>query len=123
MNEFWVLFLGEVLTPVSLAAGFVMSLMGMYLQWFFKTIYAMKYKEGTPKKFSLSYSIKDNWLKKLLTGLAIIIIIFVTYRFPVEFVGATYSMFYAFVVGLGIDWVIDRWFKISKKPPILNTGG
>jgi len=125
MNEFWTeffrMFLGDVLTPVVLTAGFAMSLLGLYMRWFFSTVHAVKHNPETPDKFSFLYSLKKNWFKKLATGIAILIVIFVSFRFPVELIGVSFSMFYAFAVGLCLDWIIGRIFKIYKSKNPIKT--
>lgn len=97
-------------------AGFIFVLIGLFIRWFYTTRKGIKkIDNNTPMKFDLVYWIKDNIIPKSLSILVTFLIVFVTLRFPMEIVGIQFSMFYCLLVGLGLDYIID---KIKKLKPI-----
>jgi hypothetical protein len=105
-SDFFAMFLGS-LTSITLVAGFILALFGLYLRWYFLVGAAIKYNTKTPEKFDLKYWWANNAKSKIMAILATVIVIFVSLRFPVEWFGVEVSMGYAFLIGLFFDWFVD----------------
>jgi len=95
--------------------GFIFAFIGMFLRWYYKTRKSIKYNPETPNRFIFSYWIKDNLLPKLLSILSTLVVIFITLRFPTELISINFSFWYAFVVGLSLDYFVDKIKKIKPE--------
>ena len=73
--------LGPNLTSTTLIVCYIFSFIGAILFWAKHTISGIKNSDATPNKFSLSYWIQNNLLKKVATLLVNIIITFLWLRF------------------------------------------
>lgn len=97
-------------------AGYLFAFAAIGLRALIKLKKGLKEKnERSPNKFSGSFWIKDN-LIRILSSIAINFIILTAYfRFTPDIVeylnipfGSEFTMFSAFVIGLGIDFIIDK---------------
>lgn len=106
--------LGEKLTGVVLITAYVFAFAGMFLRWYWQYQVKGKPDPSTPQHFVLTYWLKDNLLPKLFGVLATLIILFVSLRFPQEVLGSAFSYFYAFTVGISLDYVSSLLKKLQK---------
>lgn len=116
----------EGLTPAILISSFMMALVG---QAFRMLVTANKRDPGSPRtpyEFSWTFLISDNSIR-IYKGIALsIITIFVSLRFANYFIGKTlggpFTMLYAFLLGLCLDFVVDRWrFIIENTKRIFSS--
>lgn len=106
----------EGLTPSTLIAAFLMALVGISLRLLLSSSKRDPASPRTPYEFSLTFLISDN-AKRIYKGIALTVIaIFVSLRFADYFIskslGPKFTMLYSFLLGLGSDYVIERWRAI-----------
>lgn len=87
----------------------------LILRWIWKTIDSVRHNHKTPHKFSFSYWFRDNIYHKLLSLIGNLISIFIILRFSNDIIGMNFSYFLTIVVGLGLDYFVDRLKKMQKR--------
>jgi len=102
-----------VLTIVNYIVGFIFVFLALILKWIWKTIEGVKNSKNTPDKFNGTYWVNHNLIPKLLSFVAVMISVFILLRFIGDIVNIGFSYFFCLVVGLTIDYWIDRLKKIS----------
>jgi len=112
--QFWAAFLDGM--PLgTLFAGFVFALMGVLLNAILKALKRDPNSARTPYEWSWRFFFSDTIQRLILSGVATIIVIFLSLRFFQELTGSTeLSMLYAFGVGFGLDKAIA---KLQSKTP------
>lgn len=120
LKEFKELILGG-LKAVDYYAAFVFAFIGMLIRWFITTRKGVKTSSDTPNKFNLWFWLRDNAKDKLLTIAGTIAVIFVFMRFPYDLAGWEFSMFFAFIVGLFLDYFIDLLEKLKPERKPINA--
>jgi len=106
--------LGNSLNGITLLVAYIFAFCGMFLRWYWQYQTVGKPDPNTPREFKLGYWLADNLLPKLFGILATFIIIFVSIRFPQEVLGSAFSYFYAFTVGISLDYVSSLLKKLQK---------
>ena len=96
-------------------AGFFFAFIGMFLRWWFTMRKGVRRSVDTPFKFNGWFWLFDNLKDKILVALGTIAVLFIFMRFPFDLLGYTFSMFFAFGVGLFLDYCVDLLEKM--KPP------
>lgn len=120
LTEFKELILGG-LKAVDYYAAFVFAFIGMLIRWFITTRKGVKTSSDTPNKFNVWFWLRDNAKDKLLTIAGTIAVIFVFMRFPYDLAGWEFSMFFAFIVGLFLDYFIDLLEKLKPERKPINA--
>lgn len=103
------------LSLVNYIVAFAFVLLALLVKWTYKTIDGVKNSPKTPAKFSWAYWWKDNLYPKLVSVLSCIISVFIILRFSNELIGQNFSYFFAFVVGFGLDYFVDKIKKMDPK--------
>lgn len=121
LNELKGYILGDLSVAYYLAAFFFSGLAILISLWMHSRT-RDKESERTPKEFSWAFLIWDNG-QRVLVGLAVLFLLF---RFSVEWFGKGMSMWLAVLIGgfvsFGLDKAIEfmqeryNWFKSSAKP-------
>jgi hypothetical protein len=107
-------FLGS-LTIVNYIVAFVFIFIALILKWTWKTKDGVKTCPHSPEKFSWSYWWKDNLYPKAVSSISVLLTVFVTLRFCTEITGRVFSYLIAFLIGLSLDFIIDRLKKMAPK--------
>lgn len=108
MNDFLSQLLGTTNVPTYLA-GFVLAAIGALISLRLHAASRDKLSGNTPVKFSIRFFLLDN-INRLFTGL---LITFVAFRFTNEFLGAEFTMWSAFLIGLLNDRVAGLIGKLE----------
>ena len=114
IKQFFNEFLGG-LTTNQVIISFILAFAGLYLKWYFKSYVGVHYNAQTPYQFSWKYWLSDN-VHRLKGMVATIIILFISIRFPKELLGVEFSYLWAFIAGLGIDWITEVIKKKTENP-------
>lgn len=109
----------ESLSIEQLLAGFIMSLIGLFVSMLLDAATRQPLSTQTP----VQWSWKCFWYEKLvrvLRGIALtVLVIFISLRFIDHLIGP-FSMFYALMIGFCLDEVKDKWkwlrSQFNKKP-------
>jgi hypothetical protein len=106
IKELFIQLLGVPFTSQNMAiviAGAIFANIGLAVNYFFKVKKAIKTNDNSPDNFSIKYFIKNNWQDISLT----ILLVFVGLRFTQELLGLQITMWVAFIIGFGIDKLVD----------------
>lgn len=103
------------ISPGTFIAGFLMAVIGIAFSALVGTTKRDVNSERTPFHFSWKFFFNDNSIRLVKSVLTALIAIFLSFRFAQEFIGQKFSMFYAFLVGFGLDYVVARWRQIKEK--------
>lgn len=106
--------LGDSMTSATYTVAYMFAFFGMFLRWYWQYQKKGKPDPNTPHTFVLSYWLQDNLLPKLFGMLATFVILFISLRFPQEVLGKAFSYFYAFTVGISLDYVSGLLKKMTK---------
>ena len=112
-NEILTDLLGNV-SLVNYLVGFIFVVIAIIFKWCYKTIDSIKNNPKTPAKWDWNYWVENNLVPKLLSLLMNIIAVFIVFRFSNEILGVAFSYILSLVVGLALDYYID---KIKKMIP------
>jgi Na+/melibiose symporter-like transporter len=106
-ETFMVNFLGGI-EPGYFVAATVFSLLGVILMVLWSAANRNPLSPNSPVEFSFKYLVADgkNWFRFFRSILIAIIVLFLTLRFTNEFLGKELNMFYAFLVGAGLDRLV-----------------
>lgn len=105
-----------------LSAIYIFVYLAILFVWIYKTAKAIKnINNNTPTKFSFSFWFRDNIIPKSLSLISSFLAVFFLFRFADQFLsnyldigGAVDgTMFTALVVGLSIDYFIERLVKVE----------
>lgn len=114
MKEFLSLILG--IQPMYwYGAAFFFAALGLFLCWAWFTKKGIKNNPETPDKFSWSFWIENNLSPKLIIVATTLIVVFISLRFAPEIFNTAPTMFFAFLIGIGIDRVITVVKKLAEK--------
>ena len=109
MNEFKSLILGEY-SVAHYAAAEVFALLALVVSLCLHSMKHDKQSERTPETFSWKFLILDN-SKRIFFGQ---IIVFLLFRFTMEFTGKTLSMWQAVIIGAGLSFGFDKFLQLIK---------
>lgn len=113
-TELLKLITGDVAIITYLGA-YIFVFMGLVIKWYIQIRKGVKTNPNSPDKFNLNYFIANNLFTKLFGIFASIIITFVALRFSVEIFNIPLSMFFAFLLGISFDFVIDKVSAVQNK--------
>lgn len=100
-NEFFSQLLGSLSLGAFLASYF-WALVGVVVSLLIDISTRKPLSSASPVTFSLSYLIRDNWLR-IVTGLLVIAVVI---RFYPDIRGTEITSFYALLVGGGLDFFV-----------------
>lgn len=106
---FWKTILGDLQPEVYLAHVAIMA-SGALVFFALDVNNAVRRDQNTPRKFSLSFLIRDN----LVRGIGVVVLIMGVTLFYQDFFGTEINARLAFTTGLGIDAVIGTMLKQGK---------
>lgn len=120
-------FLSQITGGVTLgmyAAAFFFGLIGLFVSLLLSTVTRDVKSTRTPEPFSWNFLWCDNYIRIYKGAALTVIVMFLTFRFANELMGARLSMFYALSIGLGFDKVLE-YLKNKKKslPSIPGENG
>lgn len=101
--------------PVTYLSAFAFIFMGLIIKWAFQINSGVKKNSDTPNTFSWAYWFQNNFFKAVLSFVTTPIVAFVALRFSTEIFNISLSMFFAFCVGIGFDFVLDYVKKLQNK--------
>lgn len=104
---------------VNYVVGFIFVALALVFKWCLKTVDSIKNNPKTPSQWDWKFWRSENLKAKLLTLIAVIIAVFLCFRFATEKFGVTFTYFFALGVGLGLDYYID---SIRKQQPATSQG-
>lgn len=108
----------EGLTPAGWIAAFMMALVGIAFRLLIGSSKRDPYSERTPYKFSWTFLISDNAIRIYKSIAVSAIALFLSLRFAENFIGKTlgpkWTMFYALLIGMCLDFVVERWKQIRE---------
>ncbi len=109
------------LKPIDYPFGLMFGYIGIFIFWVISTYFGIKSKtNGSPSQFSFFFWVKDN-PHKLISLAFVTLVILISLRFISELWGSTFgTMFTAFLVGLLIDFAVQKLIKLREKF-LLNT--
>lgn len=110
MKEFMQYIFGEG-CAAKIAATLFYAYAGAFVSLLFQAVKRDPKSSNTPYHFSWNFLWSDN-VKRILRS---IIIIFISVRFSKEFFGVDATMYFAFLLGLGID-KISEFIKNKNDP-------
>ena len=113
-KEFMDLLTGLIPVVYYLAA-YVFVFLGLVIKWYVQIRKGVKTNPETPERFSWKYFIAHNLFTKLFGFFASVVITFVALRFSVEIFNLPMSMFFAFLLGIGFDFVVDKVSQLQNK--------
>lgn len=115
-NELIKILLGDTLTINMLKACYIFSLLGAVLHWLVDTNKGIKKSVRSPNKFSLGYWLQNNFVTKIKSLLAAVIVIYISLRFADLSAFPDMPIYVAaFLIGGSIDWVIKQISDKFKK--------
>lgn len=92
-------------------ASLLFAGIGVFINILFGALFRNKKATGSPEEFSWSFFRTDN-KKRFWIALALSFLIFFVFaRFFSEFTGNAISTFWALAIGLGLDFVINSFYK------------
>ena len=106
------------LSTIEYEVAFFFAFLGMFLRWVWHTNKAIQSNDTTPWKFDLAYWLRDNLLSKSLSIITTLIVIFISLRFSRDLMGVYFSCFYAFTVGLFLDFIVNKLKQLQPKDNI-----
>lgn len=90
--------------PVSeLSAGLTFAMIGLLLMTGLNVRKGIRNNPNTDYKFNLSHFGWDSLFRMLLSAGITLILVFISIRFVTELTGKSLTMFYCFLLGMGID--------------------
>ena len=110
----------EGLSTETLVAGFIWALIGLSISLLMDGLTRDPMKGSTPVQWSWSVFFSNKIPRFLKQAALDLLVILATMRFMDSIIGK-FSMFYCFMVGFGLDFVIDNWKKFRDK--FFNKGG
>ncbi len=104
------------LEPWQYVAGFIFTSLGIIFMWLYLSNKGRKNNPATPNHWDwkLFFSM-DNVVTRVRTLLLSILTIYVSFRFAEPLTKSNFSFFYAFVVGLSLDYFTDLIAGFKKK--------
>lgn len=109
------------LEPWQYAVGFIFTSLGIIFMWLYLANRSRRKNPNTPNKWSwkLFFSV-DNVVTRVRTLLLSILTIYISFRFAEPLTQSNFSMFYAFGVGVGLDYFTDFIAGLNKKKIVDN---
>lgn len=93
----------------SLISGYIVAGVCLLLRWTWKTRKGVKDQlNDTPMEFSWSYWFHKNITTKVKSVLAVTISLYLFFRFGDEFIGEKFSIGLSAIIGLSLDYFIDK---------------
>ena len=104
------------LEPWQYVAGFIFTSLGIIFMWLYLANKGRKNNPATPNTWSWkTFFSMDNVVTRVRTLLLSVLTIYVSFRFAEPLTQSNFSMFYAFVVGLSLDYFTDLIAGLKKK--------
>jgi len=110
MENFLNFVLGTTDVPTYLA-GLLFALIGVIFYFKGKVKNRDKHSANTPYKFSWLFFTQDNIADIIVSLLGIFLVL----RFSVEYAGVQVTMFYSFLIGLGLPKTIAKLYEFQAK--------
>lgn len=103
--------------PVSYLIGLLFAFIGIFINTYVLTAKSVKKNESTPAKFSWSYWWANN-KDRILRWIGLLFVIAVSMRFSNEILNVKFTVFIAFLLGLGLDRLVEIVRNLKNKIPI-----
>lgn len=110
-------FLDGMGLPV-LIAGCAWALIGLAISLLMEGLTRDPLKEGTPIQWDWKTFFSGKFKRFLMQATLDVLVIIATIKFMDDILGK-FSMFYCFLIGFGLDYVISNWKEIRAKLPAI----
>lgn len=100
----------------SLISGYIVAGVCLLLRWTWKANKGVKNTlNASPMKFSWSYWFQKNVTTKVKSVLSVVIALYLFFRFGEEFIGEKFTIGLSAVIGLSLDYFVDKLKKFTPK--------
>lgn len=106
-------------SPAMYVWGLFFAMIGIFINTYILTAKAIKRDPTTPQKFNWQYWWQNN-RDRIMRWIGLLFVVFVSMRFANEIFSQELTMFFAFVLGLTLDRVIEVIKNLKIKTPTVN---